>query len=120
MAQKIYQVDSFSDRPFSGNPAGVCVMDDAASAEWMQNVAAEMNLSETAFLYPVHDGYNLRWFTPVVEVKLCGHATLAAAHVLWEAGRLERDRQARFHTLSGLLTARWDDGLIQLDFPAGE
>lgn len=118
MAQRIYQVDSFSAKPFSGNPAGVCIMDVAAPVEWMQNIAAEMNLSETAFLYSVEDGYNLRWFTPAVEVKLCGHATLAAAHILWETNELTRDHEARFHTLSGLLTARWKDGMVGLDFPS--
>jgi len=118
MAQKIFQVDSFTDKPFKGNPAGVCVMDAAAREDWMQNVAAEMNLSETAFLYPERDGYNLRWFTPTMEVKLCGHATLASAHILWEKEFLGSDEPARFHTLSGLLTASLADGWIRLDFPA--
>ena len=84
----------------------------------MQNVAREMNLSETAFLHPVADGYALRWFTPTVEVALCGHATLASAHVLWEEGHLARTAQARFHTQSGLLTADWRDPWIELDFPS--
>jgi len=84
----------------------------------MQNVAREMNLAETAFLVPHNDGYNLRWFTPAVEVDLCGHATLASAHVLWEDGQLARDAQARFHTKSGLLTAGRRDAWIELDFPA--
>jgi PhzF family phenazine biosynthesis protein len=84
----------------------------------MQNVAREMNLSETAFLHPEKDGYHLRWFTPAIEVDLCGHATLASAHVLWEMGHLAPDRQARFSTLSGLLTADRDGDWIELDFPA--
>jgi len=118
MAQKIFQVDSFTNDPFRGNPAGVCVMEAAAAEDWMRDVAAEMNLSETAFLYPDGDGYHLRWFTPTVEVNLCGHATLASAHILYEQGILGASEQARFHTLSGLLTASMDDDWIMLDFPA--
>jgi len=115
---RIYQVDAFTDKPFTGNPAGVCVLPGPKDDAWMQNVAAEMNLSETAFLLELSDGYRLRWFTPVVEVELCGHATLASAHILWETGRLAQSDPARFHTLSGLLTAeRRADG-IELDFPA--
>jgi len=117
-AVPIYQVDSFTDHPFGGNPAGVCFLDEPAEAAWMQSVAAEMNLAETAFLSPQADGYDLRWFTPLVEVEMCGHATLASAHVLWETGRLSRVAEARFHTLSGLLTASLRDGLIEMDFPA--
>ncbi len=85
---KIYQVDAFTDRPFAGNPAGVCVLSAAASDSWMQAVAAEMNVSETAFLLQRPDGFDLRWFTPTTEVELCGHATLAAAHILWQTGRM--------------------------------
>lgn len=118
MKQRIVQVDAFTDKPFAGNPAAVCVMDEARDAEWMQNVAREMNLSETAFLHPENDGYRLRWFTPTVEVDLCGHATLASAHVLYDTGVLARDAQARFYTKSGLLTADNDNGWIRLDFPA--
>ncbi len=117
MAVPLYQVDAFTDRPFSGNPAAVCLLAEAAHDDWMQEVAAEMNLSETAFLLPEADGWRLRWFTPVLEVELCGHATLASAHVLWETGRLAADEPARFHTRSGLLTAERDGGLIDLDFP---
>ena len=102
---EIYQVDAFTDKPFAGNPAAVCLLKEAADAAWMQAVAAEMNLSETAFLVPQADGYHLRWFTPAVEVDLCGHATLASAYVLWETGNLAADAEARFHTKSGLLTA---------------
>jgi PhzF family phenazine biosynthesis protein len=118
MAISIYQVDAFTEEPFKGNPAGVCLLREPANAGWMQSVAAEMNLAETAFPLSEGDGFRLRWFTPKVEVKLCGHATLATAHVLWESGILAPDREARFQTLSGLLTARRDGGLIELDFPA--
>ena len=118
MGQTIVQVDAFADRPFGGNPAAVCILPAPRDASWMQDVAREMNLAETAFLHPENEGYRLRWFTPAIEVALCGHATLASAHVLWEDGRLPRDRQARFHTESGLLTAERRDGWIELDFPA--
>lgn len=118
MEQPIYQVDAFTARPFAGNPAAVCPLDSPRSDTWMQNVAAEMNLAETAFLLPQDDGWNLRWLTPVLEVDLCGHATLAAAHILWETGRLAPDAQARFHTRSGLLTAIRRGDWIELDFPA--
>ena len=118
MAIPIFQVDAFAEEPFKGNPAGVCLLERPAEATWMQTVAAEMNLAETAFLLPEGDGFRLRWFTPKVEVKLCGHATLATAHVLWERGILAPDREARFQTLSGLLTARRVGGLVELDFPA--
>jgi PhzF family phenazine biosynthesis protein len=97
----------------------VCILAAPRKAHWMQNVAMEMNLSETAFLVRREDGsYDLRWFTPAVEVDLCGHATLASAHVLWEEGRLGKDDTARFHTKSGLLLARRRGERIELDFPA--
>ena len=119
MPQPIVQVDAFADRPFAGNPAAVCVLDRPRDDGWMQRVAREMNLSETAFLEPADDGgYRLRWFTPAVEVDLCGHATLASAHALWESGALDASAEARFHTRSGLLTARKDGDWIWLDFPA--
>ena len=118
MSIPIFQVDAFAEEPFKGNPAGVCLLPAASDAVWMQNVAAEMNLAETAFPLPEGDGFRLRWFTPKVEVKLCGHATLATAHILWETGILAPDREARFQTLSGLLTARRDGALIELNFPA--
>lgn len=119
MTLELWQVDAFADRPFAGNPAAVCLLDQARDSPWCQLVAMEMNLSETAFVEPCGDDYRLRWFTPAVEVDLCGHATLATAHVLWESGRLSRGAQARFHTRSGLLTAdRQEDGWIVLDFPA--
>ena len=118
MTLHITQVDSFTNRAFAGNPAGVCILPKAADESWMLNVAGEMNLAETAFLVPQRDGYDLRWFTPTVEVDLCGHATLASAHVLWEDGHLKSNAQARFHTKSGLLTADRRDPWIELDFPA--
>ncbi|HUF36662.1 MAG TPA: PhzF family phenazine biosynthesis protein [Gemmatimonadales bacterium] len=111
------QVDAFTDRPFAGNPAAVCLLGATRDTEWMQQVAREMNLAETAFLVPRPDGFGLRWFTPGVEVDLCGHATLASAHVLWEEERLGSGDTARFHTRSGLLTAARSEGLIWLDFP---
>ena len=117
MGVTIIQVDAFTDKPFAGNPAAVCVLAEPAADVWMQDVAREMNLSETAFLDRREDGYNLRWFTPSVEVDLCGHATLASAHVLWEQGHLMPDEVARFHTRSGLLTATLDREWIVLDFP---
>jgi PhzF family phenazine biosynthesis protein len=118
MAQPIVQVDAFTAKPFGGNPAAVCVLSEPRDEQWMQSVALEMNLSETAFLHPENSGYRLRWFTPTIEVALCGHATLASAHVLYESGTLERGIQARFHTKSGLLTADEENGWIKLDFPA--
>jgi PhzF family phenazine biosynthesis protein len=118
MRQMITQVDAFTDKPFAGNPAGVCILPEARDETWMRNVAREMNLSETAFLVKQADGYDLRWFTPAVEVELCGHATLASAHVLWEEGHLKPAEQARFHTKSGLLTADRKGGWIEMDFPA--
>jgi len=118
MPQPVIQVDAFAERPFTGNPAAVCVMAGARDEAWMRNVAMEMNLSETAFLHPHDGGYALRWFTPAVEVALCGHATLASAHALWETGALPADAEARFHTRSGLLTCRRDGEWIWMDFPA--
>jgi PhzF family phenazine biosynthesis protein len=118
MSLRIVQVDAFTSAAFGGNPAAVCVLPEAADSGWMQKVAMEMNLSETAFLMKRADGYDLRWFTPSVEVDLCGHATLASAHVLWESGQLGTHEQARFHTRSGLLTADRDGNWIEMDFPA--
>jgi PhzF family phenazine biosynthesis protein len=117
MEQEIFQVDAFTATPFTGNPAAVCILDVPAEGQWMQQVAAEMNLSETAFLVEREDGFDLRWFTPTVEVDLCGHATLASAHILWQTGRLRLDAEARFHTLSGLLTAKWRENVVELNFP---
>jgi predicted PhzF superfamily epimerase YddE/YHI9 len=118
MALPLFQVDAFTDTAFAGNPAAVCLLDGPADARWMQQVAAEMNLSETAFVRPLAEGWELRWFTPAVEVDLCGHATLASAHVLWEQGRVPPGEPIRFHTRSGVLTARPAADGIELDFPA--
>ena len=120
MRSPLFQVDAFTREPFRGNPAAVCILDEPADEMWMQSVAAEMNLSETAFLAPAGAArdFDLRWFTPVTEVDLCGHATLASAHILWETGRLASTELATFHTKSGVLTATHSDGSIWLDFPA--
>ena len=115
----IFTVDAFTDAPFKGNPAAVCLLEAARDPDWMLPVAAEMNLAETAFLVLREDGgYDLRWFTPTVEIPLCGHATLASAHILWQTGKLKADETARFHTMSGWLTAQRVGDLIELDFPA--
>ncbi|MBI2877221.1 MAG: PhzF family phenazine biosynthesis protein [Candidatus Tectomicrobia bacterium] len=118
MGLPIFQVDAFTPRPFAGNPAAVCVLSQSQEDCWMQAVAREMNLSETAFLCRQAGGFQLRWFTPTVEVDLCGHATLASAHILWEAGYLAAGAPARFYTRSGLLTAAQQGEWIELDFPA--
>lgn len=118
MPLPLWQIDAFTDRAFHGNPAAVCLLSEAMPERWMQQVAAEMNLAETAFLLREDDGFGLRWFTPTVEVDLCGHATLASAHFLWRDGHLKPKAEARFQTRSGLLTARERDEWITLDFPA--
>ncbi|MDD5542021.1 MAG: PhzF family phenazine biosynthesis protein [Acidobacteriia bacterium] len=118
MSHLITQVDAFTAKPFQGNPAAVCVLPEPRDKRWMQSVAREMNLSETAFLVRTAEGFNLRWFTPAVEVDLCGHATLASAHTLWEEGHLKSHETARFHTRSGLLTAAKNSPWIEMDFPA--
>jgi PhzF family phenazine biosynthesis protein len=117
MNQTITQVDAFTNIPFKGNPAAVCVLATLQPDNWMQKVAQEMNLSETAFLIKQNDIFNLRWFTPTVEVPLCGHATLASAHVLWSEGHLSPDKEAQFATKSGLLTAKLQGDWIELNFP---
>ncbi|HLN26839.1 MAG TPA: PhzF family phenazine biosynthesis protein [Gemmataceae bacterium] len=117
MGIPIIQVDAFTDRPFAGNPAAICILSEPRDTQWMKSVAAEMNLSETAFLERRADGFQLRWFTPAIEVDLCGHATLASAHALWEGGYLQPGQQARFHTRSGLLAASKSGDWIELDFP---
>jgi PhzF family phenazine biosynthesis protein len=116
-------VDAFTDRPFAGNPAGVCLLQDAADPDWMQRVAAEMKHSETAFVRPIEDAgadFELRWFTPMTEIALCGHATLGSAHALYETGTVAPDRPIRFRTLkSGVLTVTRDgDGTLSMDFPS--
>jgi PhzF family phenazine biosynthesis protein len=118
MTLKLAQVDAFTDRAFAGNPAGVCVLNEKVDNAWMQNLAKEMNLAETAFLLKEDSGYNLRWFTPAAEVALCGHATLATAHIMWEWNILRHDENAEFSSLSGPLFARRMGDLIELDFPS--
>lgn len=118
MTLPIVQVDAFTNEPYAGNPAAVCVLPRPADEPWMQRVARELNLSETAFLVRQNDAWALRWFTPTVEVDLCGHATLASAHVLWEEGLLPAGAQARFDTKSGRLTAVRDADRIEMDFPS--
>jgi PhzF family phenazine biosynthesis protein len=119
MSIPIYQVDAFTHERFKGNPAAVCVLKEQRNLAWMQNVAAEMNLSETAFLLPDRDGsFGIRWCTPTVEVDLCGHATLASSHVLLESGMVKPDAQIRFMSRSGPLGARRNGQWIELDFPA--
>lgn len=114
----VWQVDAFTDRPYTGNPAAVCLLENQADDEWMQAVAMEMNLSETSFVRRLDDGFELRWFTPKAEVDLCGHATLATAHALWTEGVVDAAQPIRFHTRSGPLTCTRLGGLIELDFPA--
>src|ERR1700722_6184228 len=115
MTIPLFHVDAFTDKSFAGNPAAVCLLPEQQPDAWMQQVGAEMNLSETAFVQKEDDGFRLRWFTPKVEVDLCGHATLAAAHVLWEEGQAKPDAINRFHTRSGVLTARRNGAFIELD-----
>ena len=115
---RLLQIDAFTGQAFRGNPAAVCLLDEERDASWMQDVAAEMNLSETAFLLPAHEGFSLRWFTPTIEVALCGHATLASAHALWVEELLDPHDVAHFHTKSGLLRATRAGDWIELDFPA--
>jgi predicted PhzF superfamily epimerase YddE/YHI9 len=114
----IFKVDSFTDAPFGGNPAGVCLHTEEVTDEWMQAVAREMNVSETAFVRPAEEGFSIRFFTPYVEVPLCGHATLATAHILFEERRVPEDLSIEFDSKSGPLSARREDGWLLLDFPA--
>jgi len=118
MINNLYLVDAFTSRPFAGNPAAVCLLPAPADPAWMLAVAAEMKHSETAFLTPNPQGYGLRWFTPLKEVRLCGHATLASAHALWQTGLLDSSQPACFDTLSGRLTATRLGDWIEMDFPA--
>ena len=118
MAVPLLHVDAFAEAPFRGNPAGVCLLDAARPPEWMQAVAAELNLPATAFVHAEGEGFAVRWFSPSAELGLCGHGTLASAHALWETGRLAAAAAARFATKSGMLTAVRDDGWIALDLPA--
>ena len=114
----LLQIDAFTDRPFTGNPAAVCLLDAPADPAWMQRVAAEMNLAETAFLLPQGGRFGLRWFTPTVEIELCGHATLASAHALWQIGRVPAGSRIAFDTASGELTAEPDGDRIAIELPA--
>lgn len=117
MPTPIFQVDAFTDKLFSGNPAAVVLLDKQQDSAWMQAVAREMNLSETAFVHPQQDGYHLQWFTPLVEIDLCGHATLATAHILWQTGLVKDGETIRFFTRSGWLMASQHNDYIALDFP---
>ncbi len=117
MALSLYTVDAFTDQPFRGNPAAVCLLDGPKDDALLQAVAGEMNLSETAFLTRVDDGFQLRWFTPKTEVALCGHATLASAHILWQTGKAPAQQTIQFHTKSGVLKASCSSDNIDLDFP---
>lgn len=118
MSIPIYQVDAFTHERFKGNPAAVCVIKKERDLGWMQNVAAEMNLSETAFILPENDGtFAIRWCTPTIEVDLCGHATLASSHVLLETGMVKPDAKIAFKSRSGPLGARRNGQWIELDFP---
>ncbi|MBM4075358.1 MAG: PhzF family phenazine biosynthesis protein, partial [Planctomycetes bacterium] len=114
---RCWQVDAFTDRPFSGNPAAICWLEREATTSWMQQVAAEMNLSETAFVVPRSSSLQLRWFTPTTEVDLCGHATLATAHALWSSSLVSRSEPLKFETKSGILTCALKGDLIELNFP---
>jgi PhzF family phenazine biosynthesis protein len=117
MVVPLFHVDAFTDRPFAGNPAAVCLLPSWKDEHWLQAVAREMNLSETAFLVKHPDHFDLRWFTPTVEVDLCGHATLASAHVLWQLGLAKPGEEIRFSTRSGILKAALRGQDIELDFP---
>ncbi|MDF3077536.1 MAG: isomerase, PhzC-PhzF family [Sphingobacteriaceae bacterium] len=113
-----YQADAFASKPFEGNQAGICILEKELPEELMQQIAMENNIAETAFVYKSEDGFNLRWFTPTVEIMLCGHGTLGSAHILYELGILKEDETARFHTKSGLLTTVKNGDWIEMDFPA--
>src|SRR5262249_12659228 len=117
MTIPLFHVDAFTEKPFAGNPAAVCILPDQRPDAWMQQVGAEMNLSETAFVQKQDGGFRLRWFTPKVGVDLCGHATLASAHILWSEGHARPDEIIRFYTRSGVLKAVRQQGIIELDFP---
>ncbi len=118
MTTRILQVDAFSNQTFCGNPAAVCLLAEPQPEKWMQAVASEMNLSETAFVWPVENGYSLHWFTPKFEVDLCGHATIASAHAMWTEGIVTAGKSISFETKSGKLTAEQRDDWIELDFPS--
>ena len=115
---RFWHIDAFADHPFAGNPAAVCFLESERSTEWLQSVASEMNLSETAFIRPLGDVFELRWFTPAVEVELCGHATLASAHALWAERIVPVGQPIRFQSKSGILTCSRSGSIIELDFPS--
>ncbi len=117
MNNKLYQVDSFTGEPFKGNPAGVMIVEENTSTELMQNIALEMNLSETAFLIPYNGDFKIRYFTPTKEVPLCGHATLASAHIVYELGLRMKSETIRFYAKGGDLTISMDSDLIVMNFP---
>ena len=117
MTIPLFHVDAFTDVPFAGNPAAVCLLPRWKDECWLGSVAAEMNLAETAFLVRRDEGFDLRWFTPKIEVELCGHATLASAHVLWQQSLVKPAEEIRFSTKSGILTANPHGDEIELDFP---
>jgi PhzF family phenazine biosynthesis protein len=114
----IYQVDAFTAEPFKGNPAGVCILKSAANSEWMQNIAMEMNLSETAFVFPEKASFNIRFFTPAAEIELCGHSTLSTAHIMFEIGIEKAHEEIPFQSKAGILKIKKDENLITMNFPA--
>lgn len=114
----VYWVDAFTEHRFGGNPAAVCLLEGPPDEHWMQGLAGELGLSETAFVWPEDGSRRLRWFTPTTEIDLCGHATLAAAHVLREEGLVGDGDVLQFRTRSGDLTARVGEGTVELDLPA--
>jgi PhzF family phenazine biosynthesis protein len=114
----IYQVDAFTSKPFKGNPAGVCILEKAMPDEWMQNIAMEMNLSETAFVFPGERSWMIRYFTPASEISLCGHATLSSAHIMFETRIAAPDQEIIFSSKAGMLETRTSDGWIIMNFPA--
>ncbi len=116
--QIIYQVDAFTDKPFKGNPAAVCILENEPAADWMQNIAMEMNLSETAFVFPVKGERNIRFFTPEVEMKLCGHATLSASHILYETGIAKETEVLSLNSKAGVLTVKNKSPWIEMNFPS--
>jgi len=116
----IFQVDAFTNQPFKGNPAGVCILNSEPDAEWMQNIAMEMNLSETAFVFPGNGGRNIRFYTPEAEVDLCGHATLSASHILYQKGIVKEDQEIIFTSKAGKLFIRKDKEWITMNFPSYE
>jgi PhzF family phenazine biosynthesis protein len=114
---EIVQIDAFTSEAYKGNPAAVCLMKGPGNEQWMRHVAREMNLSETAFLYPIKGGYHLRWLTPTSEVDMCGHATLATAHFLYEQGHEPKNKEIAFKVRAGWVSASKEGELITLNFP---